>query len=907
MASNYNPSSCCQYANLILCSPSTGSQRVTVTGSAFGNLASRLACIFNASSVPFTFVSDSALICLSPARSKGTIIPVRIMYDNGTFFSNSIDYGYYGGMRISPSIGPFKGGTSINIQSAVLTCTKSGACLRGPDEPAETQSVACRFNFIGIEYAEDTQGLILTQDKIKVVSCKVPRANSSLGSISSLSYSQLGFNNTNGLGSHLVGALVSFTLLGPDAFTDPADALLFVFYPDPVVESIVPTFASGAGGCTSTIFGTGFLPFPGQRLRFAGNESISEWSPAQYVSPGMMIANVSKRCISRQQESCERSPLFLQPSVSLSVNGQQYSGNSIGFRYYDVLNIVPSGGRMEGGTPLTVYGSGFDLIQAGTPVKCRFSHNFVEGPATLLSSSSVFCISPQGRQTSSVEVCIGTNYSLTNPELVGCRNSYTSNHAIFVSYSIFPEIIIRPDSGPSIGGFQVTVSLDSSVYSSLQLSEEIFRVYAYADQVRCKFAGVEAAATLVSTTRVLCIAPPYTAMNDEFAGNNLVQITLNGWDWSQTSLYLRYQIVTDIEPFGSPATCTEPICQTGRLVCDWCTVQPNIDTQVGTCQTWEPAFVNGFRVTPTSITVTGINLDQFVPSRNVEGGFPYPLCKLGSLNIFNASFVAGDPKIVNGQIVSTLQLTCPLPIRIHMAVDETPAMIMEVSLNGRDFTSSSAARKSAAVWSTRVRSFCPPIVIRMRPSSGTSASAQMALVTLQGLGFTGSFPVTDGVNLYAKCKFGWYPPSPATVLSDTQMVCTAPVHPVPESLPVSITLNSDIYLPFPSVTFTYMKLNWIVPSTGPVEGGTVISLFGDNLLAIVAGTSNFSTSYFCRFGGTIVPGSFQRKLDSVSVDPKTGSFNTVQMYFTSQMCHVDYYVAYHFYLLSIESTYLPCL
>ena len=724
-------------------------------GSAFGNLASRIGCIFNDTTVPYTFVSDSIIICLSPARKKGTITPVQVTYDNGTYFSNSEYYGYYGGVLLTPSIGPYKGGTMIYIQSSVLTCnTYSGPCL----PIVASQPVACRFWLQAGQNKVDTPGVVLVRDKVRVVACSTPRAivNSTpntandLGLGLDLSKAGNQFNYTG-----LAGVQVSFTLLGPAAFSDPADSLSFFFYPDPVLVSVVPTFASGAGGCTATIFGTGFLPFLGQRLRFAGNDTSSEWSTAVYVSPTIMIANVSKRCASRQQESCAAAPLYLVPSVSLSVNGQQYTGNSLDFRYYDVSSITPSGGSTEGGTPFTVFGTGFDLIRKDTPVKCRFSHNFVESPATMLSQNALMCIAPQGRQRSSVEVCIGTNYSSTMPELVGCRNSYTANHVQYISYSLYPLISIRPDSGPSAGTFPIAILLDSFLYSSLQLSLETFRVYGSVNNVKCKFAGInEVPATVVSTTRALCLAPPYSAARDELGGSNSLQITLNGWDWSQTTVYLKYQIITAVTPFGSPSTCTEPLCQTSRLICDWCTIQPDIDVQIGTCQTWEPAYVNGFRVKPTVITVTGINLDEFSPSRNVEGGYPYPLCKLGSLNIFNASFVAGGLMPVAGQLVTSFQLTCPLPTKTHMALEESPALILEVSLNGRDFTASAEARKLADVWATRVRNYCPPIVSRMRPSSGTSASLQRALVTLQGQGFQAAQPTADGVNAFAKCQFG---------------------------------------------------------------------------------------------------------------------------------------------------------
>ena len=489
------------------------------------------------------------------------------------------------------------------------------------------------------------------------------------------------------------------------------------------------------------------------------------------------------------------------------------------------------------------------------------------------------------------EVCIGTEYSLTRLDAVGCSRSFTSNQILYVSYSLFPLVSIRPNAGPSVGGFEIAFLLSSNLYSSLQLFEESFRAYGSVSNVKCKFGESESDATIISFSRILCLAPGYIsttrglssmAVDDVsvLAGSTTVQITLNGWDWTQTVVPLKYQIVTSISPFGSPATCTDPPCVAARLSCDWCIAEPDIDRQVGTCRMWEPIFVKGYRVKPATITINGINLDQFIPGQNVERGYKFPLCKLGSLNVFNASFHVSGEIPMEGRMVPNLKWTCPLPTKIIMAADESPAMRLEVCLNGRDWTDSSEARKLATPWTSRVNSYCPPSVSRMKPSTGTSSADRPAIVTLQGAGFAAALSQTDGVNSFATCAFGDYSATAATVISNTLMICTAPAHPVAESLPLFISLNGDTVHPFSQVTFTYMKLNWIVPSIGPVDGGTMVSLFGDNLLAAVAGGSNFSASYFCRFGEIIVLGTYQKKLDAVSVDPRTGEresfFSNVQ-------------------------------
>jgi hypothetical protein len=887
----------------LYCRPANGGQTITLIGTGFGDISMRLACVFNLSISASSFASDSTVLCKAPPGKKGVLIPVQVMYDNGTFYTKTKYYGYYGGLAILPSTGPYNGGTIVFIQSMIVSSAHcdENTCFRpsGSFFSSETsKGILCKFYFNRSKASVNTVGWIQIPEnsRVHVVACLSPsiRINSSsdFSSQARVNESETKFDSivlTNAdewgadhslRGSGVISSLVSFTLLGTTGFTEDADSLSFLFYPDPILEKITPSFSSGDGGCISTIYGSRFLPFENQRLRFSGNDSLSEWSAPIYINSSVLISNVSRRCINKQQRHCENSPINLPPSVSLAVNGQQYTESALQFQYYYVESIIPSGGGLEGGTPVTVFGVGFDELVNANPVKCMFSHNFAETPATILSSSTVLCISPQGRQMSSVEVCIGTEYSLTRLESVGCLRSFTSNQILYVSYSLFPLVYIRPDAGPSVGGFEIAFLLSSHLYSSLQLSEESFRVYGSVSSVKCKFGESEVVATVIGSSRISCLAPRYISPNrdsssvirdvSELAGSTPVHMTLNGWDWTRTIVTLKYQIVTSISPFGSPATCTDPPCITARLSCDWCTAEPDIDKQVGTCKKWEPIFVKGFRVKPATITITGINLDQFIPGQNAEYGNRFPLCKLGSLNVFNASFMVSGLIPLEGRMVPYFKWTCPLPTTIFMAADESPAMELEICLNGRDWTDSSEARKFADPWTSRVNSYCPPGVARMKPSSGTSSADRPTIVTLQGAGFSAALSRIDGVNRFATCGFGGYSATAATVISNTLMICTAPAHPVAESLPLYISLNGDTVHPFPLVTFTYMKLNWIVPSIGPVEGGTLVSLFGDNLLAIIAGGSNMSASYYCRFGESIVLGTYQKKLDAVSVDPRTG-------------------------------------
>ena len=115
----------------------------------------------------------------------------------------------------------------------------------------------------------------------------------------------------------------------------------------------------------------------------------------------------------------------------------------------------------------------------------------------------------------------------------------------------------------------------------------------------------------------------------------------------------------------------------------------------------------GIKAAPLSITVRGVNL-VFDAARIAEGGHPTARCRLGALNVFNASVahmsasetLQGSTEAV--PIMSDIVCTLPALIRQSdgtmldssgMLVNaEAPGLVLEVSVNGRDFSDSALQR-----------------------------------------------------------------------------------------------------------------------------------------------------------------------------------------------------------------------
>lgn len=74
-------------------------------------------------------------------------------------------------------------------------------------------------------------------------------------------------------------------------------------------------------------------------------------------------------------------PDNLQYNIDISLNGQQFSGYPIIFRFYDIqiTSIIPNNGMLDGGNILKIYGSGFyDSNSKKARVSSKFGDHMLE-------------------------------------------------------------------------------------------------------------------------------------------------------------------------------------------------------------------------------------------------------------------------------------------------------------------------------------------------------------------------------------------------------------------------------------------------------------------------------------------------------------------------------------------------
>ena len=111
------------------------------------------------------------------------------------------------------------------------------------------------------------------------------------------------------------------------------------------------------------------------------------------------------------------------------------------------------------------------------------------------------------------------------------------------------------------------------------------------------------------------------------------------------------------------------------------------------------------------------------------------------------------------------------------------------------------------------------------------------LLNVSGIGFKNTSALF--------CRFGSLPPVEGVYISTKRVQCVSPMHQI-GSVPIEVTTNGVDYSE-DMVQYRYYAspaVSHVVPSSGPTEGGTVVSVYGRNFID--------SDSLNCRFGNESV-------------------------------------------------------
>ena len=463
---------------------------------------------------------------------------------------------------VHPRSGPVGGGTSVTLHGVGLT--PAGAAAEG---------ARCGF---GVGAQRQSVRIARADPAGMWVACAPTAAFNLTGDVTALAVSVA----PNG---------VDFE--GAEGDT-AGDHVAFYVYAEPQLSATLPNGGPTAGGTTVLVQGAGLAP---------GNHTDAALARCRFGRREDAIVNVS--AIDALGVRCHPSPptelyaIGVDKGLQVSLNGQQFGAPADGdralglpFRYYTQLElsrIWPTGGPASGGSPLTLYGAGFDRYAAegagtatslasegdGAPlcifggscydehgvhrgVRCALPprvtgagvgpHGAMAATADVRSAAVAICAAPPllpallpragSRGRVSVRVALALN----------AQNFVHARSPLYVFYSGVTVNDLAPSRGPPLGGVHVRVS-------GTQL-----HVFGERADARCRFDGwaprvpsaalgmghvaartVDVAPLYKGEEHFVCLTPPFPA------GSVAVQISLNGRDFHGADPPLTHALVCE--------------------------------------------------------------------------------------------------------------------------------------------------------------------------------------------------------------------------------------------------------------------------------------------------------------------------------------------------------------------------
>jgi alpha-tubulin suppressor-like RCC1 family protein len=329
--------------------------------------------------------------------------------------------------------------------------------------------------------------------------------------------------------------------------------LVYNLFRQPYIAAVVPSGSPIGINSTVLMHGRGFsVHVESLKMRFGsvlkGQYEISLNSffysslkvkkfDYAITSVCILLSDVLMRCPLPRNVS---SAIF---ALQITLNDVDYNPETdIQFQFYEqakVFSFVPGGGPKQGGTMISIRGTG--LSNFGEKSLCRFGseqifdsqrNQFISAPEIITplminDDTSALCVSPARPGVDGIAV---VKFSLTLNNL-----DYEGSSSLDFSYYEHPKIVsMTPGGGHTLGNNSIVI-----------LGSGFLR---YKEKVRCRFGTVEVVGVSQRDDIMNCVTPPHEVATVS------IEVTLNGIDYSVGSktffsFYTR-PVLTSIFPRG---------------------------------------------------------------------------------------------------------------------------------------------------------------------------------------------------------------------------------------------------------------------------------------------------------------------------------------------------------------------
>lgn len=701
----------------------------------------------------------------------------------------------------STTIRPFRY-TYVSVHGAISTATGTGVKLVG-EGFLNTTLLACKFGEMDTVPAK-----YLSSTEI---SCPAPSSS------------------TDGL-----VIVVEVTVNGVDFSTD---GTLFTHTRQPFVLSLYPSKAP-VGGST-TVFLSGAYFIDSHRLGCSFGTSL-----------------VSARWLSTTLVQCESPPWPNEDIVfvEVTIDGQQFTSDRQSFSFIsnEVHGVIPSIGPTGGGSLVSIFGEGFIF---SADVAARFGGNEVR--ATFVSSSHLRCVAPEAAESGVVNVSV----------IVDGVTFETGSDVVF-HYTRPPSIaFLEPSWGFKNSGTTVVLHGEGLAKSA---------------QLACSFGidGLVLPGTFISEWNISCAVPAGIDI-----GAHLVSVTMNGGDFTATGTtfaVLEEPNILSILPASGPYAGGTAVHVSGI----------NFERSYGHTCLFGTTEVAGQWESSTSMWCTtppGNRGDSVSFSVTLDGSAYSTSLNFHFWDRISTQYVGGrisshgyvpENVDVGGYLSDTNTHVCELSPFLHCTVEQFQGHSSgsaNLTSFERGFVTPewSTAKATTPCESHKAERTMVPLVggegnSGNRTSLVSTVSSVLRVVPNRGSRNGGTNVLVTGTNFVdtedLMCRFGPLQ-VPGRWLASSMMTCISAAGGQAARVPVEVITNGVASVSEP-IYFRYEgnpTVAEIHPSFGMVQGGTLISINGDEFA--------FSSSLKARFGRVSVPATFVSSTELRTTSPASFAGN----------------------------------
>eukprot|EP00656_Telonema_subtile_P049582 TRINITY_DN6198_c0_g5_i1.p1 TRINITY_DN6198_c0_g5~~TRINITY_DN6198_c0_g5_i1.p1 ORF type:complete len:1567 (-),score=246.24 TRINITY_DN6198_c0_g5_i1:2-4702(-) len=566
--------------------------------------------------------------------------------------------------------------------------------------------------------------------------------------------------------------------------------IVFNTFAFPTVTSFEPNLGSINSSVFVRAYGTGFVD-TGQPLKLRFNDSTE-----------LVAVNASSTAIGFFTPSSYPTPG--STTVSISMDGVQWITLDPTFLFYSQPTLTamePSAGSVLGGTSVTLTGTGF--INYGYQV-CRFNDTVVA--ATFVSGTTLLCTAPP-RAT---EILASVHIALDGQHFVAAPTMFQYYNSSAVSIAQ-----VLPSSGPVSGGVVISLTgsnFDSSTLGSVCLFDRVNTV-----------ANVTLCLGACNTSVAVCTLPPRASAGLvalDFS-RDFTSINSSFHSVSTQFLYHPDGVFTSVNPGAGPITGGTVVTIHGtnlhssvvaRVAAVYGTESPsNVSTTLHWISSTAVSFVMPSRTGSTMRELTvmvAINGEHYTDTGLKFTVFPQPT--VTSMRPLSGPAASTTKVTITGSnFPSTVGVTC------HIVQSALP------TANLTNNTALFGARKLQGEWVNASSATCTiPSTLDIHNSPHAPLYVSLSFDNdwnFTGYGFqTSPSGTIDNAPVYLSL----HPPSNASVLYSVPNGYPLPTR---KCFAQSNQTCSFAYYPSP------INVLLSTPNAGPMDGGTVVTLWGSNL------------------------------------------------------------------------------